>query len=189
MFYLVKRETGCWERNGCGGRLTPVTVLRRFMARSAPTCTELEQHGNQQPTHPVEFRSKIVLIRDWRQRMARRLIILLVLATAGVHLSFFLTDPKGGWIYALNAVGYLALAGNIYLPSPRLEPFRRPARLLLIAYTALTVALYVVVSLSIREWTIPLGPIDKAMELVLIGLLWRDDRRSAAGVFTLHRAG
>ena len=121
--------------------------------------------------------------------MARRLIILLVLATASVHLSFFLTDPKRGWIYALNAVGYLALAGIIYLPSQRLEPFRRPARLLLIAYTALTVALYVVVSLSIREWTIPLGPIDKAMELVLIGLLWRDDRRSATSVFTLHRAG
>ena len=110
--------------------------------------------------------------------MARRLIILLALTTAGVHLSFFLADPKGGWIYALNAAGYLALAGIIYLPSPRLEPFRRPARLLLIAYTALTVALYIVVSVSIGEWTIPLGPIDKAMELVLIGLLWREDRRS-----------
>ncbi len=96
MFYLVKRETGCWDRNGCGCRFTPVTVLRRFMARSAPTCTELEQHGNQEPTHPAEFRSKIVLIRDCRQRMARRLIILLALATASVYLSFFLTDPKGG---------------------------------------------------------------------------------------------
>jgi hypothetical protein len=28
------------------------------------------------------------------------------------------------------------------------------------------------------EWTVPLGPVDKLIEVILIGLLWREERAS-----------
>jgi hypothetical protein len=104
-------------------------------------------------------------------------IVLLTLFTAAVHLSFFLSDPTGGVIYLLNALGYVTLVALLYLPVPALDRFRRPVRWALIAFTAVTIVAYIVFSVTHNEWTLPLGPVDKVVEVVLIGLLVRGERK------------
>jgi hypothetical protein len=113
--------------------------------------------------------------------MRRWAIILLTVATAAVHLSFFLRDPKGAMIFLLNALGYLGLLGLLYLGIPALQALHRFVRPLFIGYTALTIVLYIVLSYHAHQWTIPLGPIDKALEVVLIALLWSEGRAKVAG--------
>jgi len=113
--------------------------------------------------------------------MRKALIIVLTLVTAAVHLSFFLSDPGGGLIYGLNALGYVGLLALLYLPLPFLTPYRRWVRWLLIGFTALTIVAYLIFGVINREWTVPLGPIDKLIEVVLIGLLWQEDKRSDMG--------
>ncbi len=56
------------------------------------------------------------------------LVVLLTLATAAVHLSFFVEDPGRGLIYGLNALGYMALVGALYLPISMVRHYRRAAR-------------------------------------------------------------
>jgi len=48
-------------------------------------------------------------------------------------------------------------------------------------FTALTIVAYLIFGVINREWTAPLGPIDKLIEVVLIGLLWQEDKRSDMG--------
>ena len=104
-------------------------------------------------------------------------IILLTLATAAIHLSFFVEDPARGLIYAFNAMGYVALAAALYLPIPAIAPLRRMARRALMGYAGLTIMAYLAFGLVRHEWTVPLGPIDKLIEVALIALLWRQDQR------------
>ena len=106
------------------------------------------------------------------------LIVLLTLATVAVHLSFFIEEPGRGLIYALNALGYVALVSALYLPIPAQNKFRRIARWTLMAYAALTIAAYVAFGLVRHEWTVPLGPVDKLVEVTLIALLWREDQHT-----------
>jgi hypothetical protein len=105
-------------------------------------------------------------------------IVLLTLATAAVHLSFFIYEPSRGLIYALNALGYVALVGALYLPIPALNMFRRIARWTLMGYAALTIGAYLAFGLVRHDWTMPLGPVDKLIEVILIALLWREDQHS-----------
>ncbi len=112
--------------------------------------------------------------------MVKVIIIILTLLTAAVHLSFFLPDPSGGLIYGLNALGYVGLLGLLYLPIPFLVPYRRWVRWLLIGFTALTIVAYIVFGVINHEWTVPLGPIDKLGEVILIGLLWRESQQAHA---------
>ena len=65
------------------------------------------------------------------------------------------------------------------MPWPALDKLRRPLRWGLLALAALTILAYVAFVLVRREWTVPLGPADKLIEVVLIALLWREDRASA----------
>jgi hypothetical protein len=109
--------------------------------------------------------------------MLKTIIILLTVATAAIHFSFFISDPRGELIYGLNGLGYVALLAMLYLPIYILNNLRRPARLMLMGYAALTIVAYLVFGLVNHEWTIPLGPIDKVIEVVLIGLLWLEDRQ------------
>jgi hypothetical protein len=102
-------------------------------------------------------------------------IALLTLFTAVVHLSFFINDPTGGVIYLLNAVGYVGLLALLYLPVPALASFRRPVRWALMGFAAVTIVAYIIFSVTHNEWTVPLGPITKVVEVVLIGLLLRED--------------
>ena len=104
-------------------------------------------------------------------------IVLLTLFTAAVHLSFFIRDPTGGVIYLLNAIGYVGLLALLYLPVPALDRFRRPVRWALMAFTAVTIVAYIVYSVTHNDWTVPLGPVDKVVEVVLIGLLLREGRK------------
>jgi hypothetical protein len=110
--------------------------------------------------------------------MGKALIIILTLITAAVHLSFFISDPSGGLIYGLNALGYVLLLALLYLPIPSLTPFHTIVRRLLMGFTALTIIAYLIFGVVNHEWTVPLGPIDKVIEVILIGLLWQEDQQS-----------
>ncbi len=112
--------------------------------------------------------------------MLRLIIILLILATAIVHFNFFIADPSGGVIYALNALGYLGLLALLYLPISALDNFRGPARLMLMGYAALTILAYIAFGVVTHEWTVPLGPVTKVIEVLLIGLLGWEGRGSSA---------
>src|SRR4030088_3498605 len=106
--------------------------------------------------------------------MTSVIIILLTLATAAIHFSFFVSDPRGGGIYALNALGYVGLVALLYLPVAATASFRPIVRWLLMAFAGITIVAYIAFGLIRHEWTVPLGPVDKMIELVLIGLLWRE---------------
>jgi hypothetical protein len=113
--------------------------------------------------------------------MMKAIIILLTLATAAIHLSFFTPDPSNELIYGLNALGYVTLLAMLYLPIPLLDQLHRTARRLLMGYAALTIVAYLIFGVVNHEWTVPLGPIDKVIEVILIGLLWQEDQRSNMG--------
>jgi hypothetical protein len=115
--------------------------------------------------------------------MRRWAIVALAVATALMHLSFFIRDPKGGVfsvLFLLNGLGYLGLLGLLYVRLGLPQSLVRLVRPAFIAYTALTIILYVVFSYQAGNWSIPLGPIDKLAELALIGLLWSEGRSASA---------
>ena len=97
-------------------------------------------------------------------------IIGLTVATAFIHISLAFPDT----LFILNGLGYLALLGALYLPLAGLRPYRDLARWALIAYTALTVALWVFLP-GARG---PLAYLTKVIELALIALLWLEGERS-----------
>lgn len=111
--------------------------------------------------------------------MSRLIITLLTLATAAIHFSFFISDPSGEVIYGLNALGYVTLVALLYLPFPPLDKLRRPVRRLLMGYAAVTIVAYLAFGIVTSEWTVPLGPLTKLIEVLLIGLLWWEERHSA----------
>jgi hypothetical protein len=95
-------------------------------------------------------------------------IIVLTLGTALIHLQLAFPDP----VFILSGLGYLALLAALYLP-PGLARYRNVVRLVLIGYTALIIFLWVLFGARI-----PIGYIDKAIEVALISLLLLDARRS-----------
>ncbi len=116
--------------------------------------------------------------------MRRNLIILLTLITAGIHFYFFSTGP--GLVFSgpnvlfsfflLNGLGYLVLLGLLYLPLGLPEGLHRLVRPVFIGFTILTVVLYFIISSQSGIWSIPLAPIAKLDELILIWQLWREGR-------------
>jgi hypothetical protein len=94
-------------------------------------------------------------------------IIILTLGTALIHLQLAFPDP----VFILSGLGYLALLAALYLPG--LARYRNVVRLVLIGYTALIIFFWVLFGARI-----PIGYIDKAMEVALILLLLLDARRS-----------
>jgi hypothetical protein len=94
-------------------------------------------------------------------------IILLTIATAGIHISLLFPDV----LFILNGLGYLTLLAALYLPIPALANYRSWLRWALIGYTALTIILWVI--MGSRG---PLAYIDKAIEVVLIVLLFIESR-------------
>ena len=95
-------------------------------------------------------------------------VVVLTLITAIVHLSLLFPDP----VFILNGLGYLTLLVVLYLPNPRLAPYRRVVRWTLIGYAALTTLLWV----AIGERTV-LGYSTTADEVALIMLLLVEGRR------------
>jgi len=96
-------------------------------------------------------------------------IVLLTLATALIHLQLNFPDP----VFILNGLGYLALLAALYLPVGRVARYRNIVRWVLMGYTALTIFLWVLFGARI-----PIGYIDKAIEIALILLLLLEARRS-----------
>jgi hypothetical protein len=95
-------------------------------------------------------------------------IVLLTLATALIHLQLAFPDP----MFILNGLGYLALLAALYLPVPRLARYRNVVRWALVGYTALTIFLWILFGARM-----PIGYIDKAIEVALIALLLLEARR------------
>src|SRR5919112_3058805 len=86
-------------------------------------------------------------------------VAVLTLMAAVVHLSLLFPDP----VFILNGIGYLALLAALYLPVPRLVPYRRAVRWTLIGYATLTILAWV----AIGERT-PLGYSTTAGEVALV---------------------
>ncbi|GEM_PF-1194146 len=107
--------------------------------------------------------------------MRRSLIVLLTFITAGIHIYFFATGDKSFAIYdmfLLNGLGFLGLVGLLFLPlgmSPSLYRWVRPV---FIGYTILTFVLYFVINAYYQAWSVPLAPIAKFDELILIWQLF-----------------
>lgn len=97
-------------------------------------------------------------------------VAVLTLATATVHLYLGLSAGLG--LFVLNGFGYLALLAALYAPVPRLAPYRGVARRAFVGYTALTVALWVLIG----ERNL-IGYLDKIVEIALIALLLLEQRR------------
>ncbi len=98
-------------------------------------------------------------------------IIVLTLATAIIHLQLVFPSV----LFILNGLGYLGLLGALYLPIPQLAGYRPLVRWALMGYTALTVVLWIIIGTESR---ILIAYIDKAIEVVLIILLWLESRWS-----------
>ena len=62
-------------------------------------------------------------------------IILLTIATAGIHISLLFPDV----LFILNGLGYLTLLAALYLPIPALANYRSLIRWVLMGFTALTI--------------------------------------------------
>jgi hypothetical protein len=107
-------------------------------------------------------------------------IVLLTLVTAFVHI--WINLDMGGFIFILNGLGYLALLVALFIPQSLVDRFlpanlasryRKVVRTVFIAYTLLTILLWV--AMGTRS---TLAYVDKAAEILLVILLWLDRARS-----------
>ena len=96
-------------------------------------------------------------------------IIVLTIATAGIHLSLLFPDV----LFILNGLGYLTLLAALYLPISALANYRPWVRWALMGFAALTIILWVI--MGTRD---SLAYVDKAIEVVLIVLLFIESRRA-----------
>ncbi len=103
-------------------------------------------------------------------------VIILTTLTALVHLilSFQFSDGPDP-IFLLNGLGYLTLLALLYWPAAFLVRYRAYVRWLLLGYTLLTVVLWYF--LGPRPPSI-VAYVDKAIEIVLIILLWLEISKS-----------
>jgi hypothetical protein len=99
----------------------------------------------------------------------RYAIIVLTVITALIHLGLGFTTSNT--LFILNGLGYLVLIVALYF-IPQLVEQRALIRWVLLAYTAVTFVLYFVFNWP-NIWG-PAGLADKAIELILIVLLWLD---------------
>ena len=107
--------------------------------------------------------------------MLRNAILVLGLATALIHLYLNVFYDDFSVLFTLNGLGYLGLLAGIFLPIPFLAGRERLVKLALIAYAAVTILAWVAMGDRI-----PLGYIDKAIEVLLILALFASLRTPAA---------
>ena len=98
-------------------------------------------------------------------------IVILTFATGLIHLWKGLTD--GLLMFIGNGLGYFVLAVVAYLPIAALARYRRLAKWVLLAFIAVTIGGWVIFG----ERSV-IGFTDKAIEIVLIVLVFLDLRRS-----------
>lgn len=94
-------------------------------------------------------------------------IIGLTFATAFIHFTLLFPDP----VFVLNGLGYLVLVGTLYLPVAGLLRYRSQIRWVLMAYTAITIMLWVIMGARST-----LAYVDKMIEIALLALLWIDSQ-------------
>jgi hypothetical protein len=95
-------------------------------------------------------------------------VVVLTVIAAAVHLSLLFPDVA----FILNGVGYLTLLAALYLPIPRLVPYRRIVRWTLMGYATLTILLWI----AIGERSL-IGFLTTADEVALVILLVLEGRR------------
>ena len=101
-------------------------------------------------------------------------IIVLTLATAVIHL-VPLGIGFGNTLFILNGLGFLGLLVVIFLPIAFFQEFRNYARWALLVYTGITVIAYFLVNPD--PWSSVLGLLTKAIEVILMILLFVDNRQ------------
>jgi len=99
-------------------------------------------------------------------------IIVLALATASIHIVLATGDPLWLFPFFLNGLGYITLTAALFIP--RLRAYRRWTRWALMAFTALTIVLWVILG---QPYTV-IGYMTKGIEIALLVLLWLDGRQS-----------
>ncbi len=105
------------------------------------------------------------------QNLKQWVIILLTMATAGIHISLLFPDL----LFILNGVGFLVLLAAYILPINYFRQKRTLIRIVFMAFTAVTILAWV--AIGDKSWPAGmLGYISKAIELALLGLLWSDRR-------------
>lgn len=98
-------------------------------------------------------------------------ILLLALATAAIHFTLMFPDV----MFILNALGYLAFLAAYFLPVSLFQKYHSLVRWVFIGYTLLTIFAWV----AIGDKAMTLGWITKAIEVVLVALLYLDGRQKA----------
>jgi hypothetical protein len=112
-------------------------------------------------------RTKIGPIQLW--------IILFALLTALIHLYLamqMIATGMSGILFILNGLGYLGLLGGLFLPLPVIKDYRPILRILFMVYTLVTILAWAAIGMR-DVW----GYSDKAVEVVLLILLWLDRSR------------
>jgi hypothetical protein len=105
-------------------------------------------------------------------RMPRITLIILTSITALLHFERAVEDLDIRILFILNGLGYFALLAAFYLPT--FQKYHQFLRWMFISYTAVTILLYFVwVALS-GEWTFPVGPTAKIVEIMMIIILLRE---------------
>lgn len=105
--------------------------------------------------------------------LAQWAIIILTGITSGVH--FYLFAAYGQVIMLLNCLGFLGLLAIYFVRFDFLPVPRKYIRWAFMGYALLTIAAYIQARLaSGAGFTDPVGLFTKAVEIVLIVLLWRE---------------
>lgn len=105
-------------------------------------------------------------------------VIVLTVITALIHLVLGVGQLPGpfGIVFVLNGLGYLALLAGLYF-IPQVAHMRSMIRWVLLGYTAVTFLGYFI--LNPDAFSSPLGLFDKAVELILMVLLWMERSQTA----------
>lgn len=107
-----------------------------------------------------------------QSRTSQIALIVLTVITALLHFDRALADPDIRILFILNGLGYFALVAAFYLPM--FQKFHKAVRWIFVSYTVVTILLYFVWVAMSGDWTIPLGPIAKIVEVIMIVLIIRE---------------
>ena len=117
-------------------------------------------------------------MRSLKPRLGGLQIVIIVLTIGTALIHFFLKFPNV--VSILNGLSYLGLLSVLYLPVPAFAQRRGLARVLLMAFAAVTIVAWIGLgekNLS-KGYIAYLGYTDKIIEIVLIILLWLENQRS-----------
>src|SRR5688572_3235033 len=107
-----------------------------------------------------------------RFRTPQIALIVLTVITALIHFQRAIADPDIRILFILNGLGFFALLAAFYLPA--FQQYHKLVRWTFVIYTAVTILLYFVWGFMSSEWTVPVGPIAKLVEAVMIVIILRE---------------